>query len=374
MTRDELRRYAVARAFGEPTDLLAAIRKLGYVQADPIRAPARAQDLILRHRVNGYGVDDLENQYPQLPLIEDVLHNYGFLPREHVTLLYPRMLSSRWRNFIDEHRPLRRKLLDYLGEQDEAHPREVERRLGEGARVNGWGGTSSATTLMLEALHREGRACVRRRDNGLRVYARAPPREAALSPVARADGLIDLVINLYAPLQERTLMRVFSMMGTHKPEVDFAWRIEVQIKRGKYHRSMVDGIAYLYPAHEVVTDCAGDAVRFLAPFDPLVWDRARFEHLWGWAYRFEAYTPPARRERGYYALPLLWREHIIGWANTSLEAGDLRVQTGYVSRKRLRGSTAAFNSSLECEMEQYRCFLLGSTQPAASAVKAVSPP
>ena len=49
-------------------------------------------------------------------------------------------------------------------------------------------------------------------------------------------------------------------------------------------------------------------MRLLAPFDPVVWDRRRFEMFWGWAYRFEAYTPAAKRQLGYYALPLLWRD------------------------------------------------------------------
>lgn len=51
---EDLRRYAVARTLFKPTTLLTAIRKLGFVQADPIRAPARAQDLTLRHRVKDY--------------------------------------------------------------------------------------------------------------------------------------------------------------------------------------------------------------------------------------------------------------------------------------------------------------------------------
>ena len=364
MTLDELRRFTIARAFGPTTDLLSAVRRLGYLQADPIRAPARAQDLILRHRVTAYGVDDLEDQYPQLPIVEDVLHNYGFFPEEHLALLHPRNLSSRWRIFIDEHRPLRRKLLRFLAERPEAHPRDVEKALGAGARVNGWGGTSSATTLMLEALHREGLARVCRRDRGLRIYALAPPRQAALSPVARADGLIALIIGLYAPLQERSLMRVISMMGTYRPGVDFAARIDLLVRRGKYRRSVVDGVAYLWPAHEAVDGMAADEVRLLAPFDPVVWDRARFEHLWGWAYRFEAYTPPARRKLGYYALPLLWRDQVIGWANTSVTDGQLGVQIGYASRKLLRGNTARFNISLECETERYRRFLLGSPRQA----------
>ena len=68
LTLARLRRYAVARSLFEPTSLVRAIAKLGFVQADPIRAPARAQDLTLRHRVAGYKAGDLERRYPKLRL------------------------------------------------------------------------------------------------------------------------------------------------------------------------------------------------------------------------------------------------------------------------------------------------------------------
>ena len=70
------------------------------------------------------------------------------------------------------------------------------------------------------------------------------------------------------------------------------------------------------------------AVRLLAPFDPIVWDRRRFELFWGWEYRFEAYTPVHKRRLGYYALPLLWRDRVIGWANVSMKDGDTAVRCG----------------------------------------------
>ncbi len=358
MTPTELRRHAVARAFRPPTDLLSAIRELGYLQADPIRAPARAQDLILRHRVTGYRAEDLEKKYPQLPLIEDMLHNYGFFPDDHRSLLYPRTLSPRWREFIDEHAALRRKVLRYLLEQEEAHPREVEKRLGTGARINGWGGTSSATTLMLEALHREGRARVSRRDGGIRVYAAAHPRGPALSPIARADGVIRLIVKLYAPMPQRSLMRTIYMMGVYKPDLDYTKRIDLFVKRNEFRREVVDGVSYIWPTHESVPDEVAEDVRFLAPFDPLVWDRTRFEHLWGWAYRFEAYTPLAKRKLGYYALPMLWRDKVIGWANATVDRDHLAIGIGYAAAKP-RG--AEFSSSLKDEAERLRLFL-GSSQ------------
>ena len=72
-------------------------------------------------------------------------------------------------------------------------------------------------------------------------------------------------------------------------------------------------------------------MRLLTPFDPIVWDRRRFEIFWGWAYRFEAYTPAPKRKLGYYALPLLWHERVIGWGNVSVVDGGLRAAFGYSS-------------------------------------------
>src|ERR1700685_3639620 len=90
-----LRRYAIARSLFKPTTLTRAIEKLGFVQADPIRAPARAQDLTLRHRVKGYRAGDLERLYPKLALEEDFFVNYGFLPRTHHALMHPREVKHR---------------------------------------------------------------------------------------------------------------------------------------------------------------------------------------------------------------------------------------------------------------------------------------
>ncbi len=85
ITTEQLRRYAVARSLFRPTTLGRAIQKLGFVQADPIRAPARAQDLTLRHRVPGYRAGDLERRYAELAVEEDFFVNYGFVtPRSPV--------------------------------------------------------------------------------------------------------------------------------------------------------------------------------------------------------------------------------------------------------------------------------------------------
>src|SRR6266567_3584141 len=79
ITLDDLRRFAVSHSLFAPTTTRRALHKLGFVQADPIRAPARAQDLILRHRVRNYRAGDLERRYQALGVAEDVFVNYGFV-------------------------------------------------------------------------------------------------------------------------------------------------------------------------------------------------------------------------------------------------------------------------------------------------------
>jgi uncharacterized protein YcaQ len=96
-------------------------------------------------------------------------------------------------------------------------------------------------------------------------------------------------------------------------------------------------------------------VRLLTPFDPIVHDRQRFERLWGWRYRFEAYTPPAKRTLGYYALPLLWRDQVIGWANVSVERERLMLACGYVEGR--TPTNAGIRAGLGAELERMRVFL-----------------
>ena len=93
----DLRRYAIDRSLFPPTTLKRAIDRLGFVQADPIRAPARAQDLTLRHRVRGYRAGDLERRYAALGVEEDTFINYGFVPRAVFALMHPRADLSRSR-------------------------------------------------------------------------------------------------------------------------------------------------------------------------------------------------------------------------------------------------------------------------------------
>src|SRR5918999_5523339 len=167
MTLGDLRRAAVARSLFAAATLQHALDVLGFVQADPIRAPARAQDLTLRHRVIGYRAGDLERQYPRLDVHEDFFVNYGFVTGAVQALMHPRGGPTPW-NAARGRRV--RALLDFVRARGSVHPREVDEHFSHGTVTNYWGGVSSATTHLLEAMHYRGLLRVVRREAGVRIY------------------------------------------------------------------------------------------------------------------------------------------------------------------------------------------------------------
>src|SRR6202050_2341539 len=183
LTLDHLRRYAVARSLFKPTTLGRAIGKLGFVQADPIRAPARAQDLTLRHRVVNYCAGDLERRYPKLQLEEDYFVNYGFLPRAHHELMHPREPNLRWTRA--RHAKVA-AVLAFVRERVAARPREVDEHFAHGKVTNWFGGSSNASTQLLDQMHYRGLLRVVRRDAGTRVYAAREPNLIAEAGTADA--------------------------------------------------------------------------------------------------------------------------------------------------------------------------------------------
>jgi uncharacterized protein YcaQ len=350
------RRFAVARSLFPPTTLTRALERLEYVQADPIRAPARAQDLTLRHRVKGYRAGDLERHYASLDIEEDFFLNYGFVTRSLQALMHPRSKSRVDRKTRGT---LAQRLLAFVRERGHAHPREVDDHFAHGRVVNYWGGSSSATTHLLEAMHYTGLLRVARRDRGIRIYStheHAPAPEGVAERRARVDALVDVVARIYAPLPASSLSIFARRLRYAVPQWTQELTGAIARARERLAHARVDGVEWYWPAGEQPSECAApDLVRLLAPFDPVVHDRARFERLWAWTYRFEAYTPAAQRKRGYYALPLLWRDRVIGWGNVSVKDGALVSEIGYVDARPPR--ERAFKRELDAELDRVRAFL-----------------
>jgi uncharacterized protein len=359
---DDLRHMAVNQSLFRPTTLKRAIDRLGFVQADPIRAPARAQDLILRHRVNNYYAGDLDRCFAKLGVEEDVFVNYGFVTRSLQALMHPRSQRSvpaGGQPWPPERKKQAQLLLDFVRERGAVHPREVGDHFSHGSVQNYWGGLSKATTHLLDAMHYRGLLRVARREGGIRVYAahqHGPEPIAAAERTVRMDMLVDTAVNIYAPLPGASLSSLLRRLRYAAPQ----WRSEITeaIQRAKRRLShaRINGIDWYWPANKNAGQATPrETVRLLAPFDPVVWDRDRFEMLWGWTYRFEAYTPLPKRKLGYYALPLLWRDRIIGWGNLSVRNGKLVSEIGYVGSRPPR--ERAFRCELEAEMDRMRVFL-----------------
>ena len=349
-----LRRQAIGWSLprtAEPLD--HALARAEFVQADPIQAPARAQELILRHRVRDYRVGDLDRRYPTLAVEEDRLYAYGFVARRLRPFIHPR----RDRDAPDgPPAPTGRaaEVLAFVRDQGVTHPRDVQAHLGHERAANGWGGSSSATTMALEWLHHFGYLRVADRVAGVRRYEVPSDLGEPLDPVERVRGVALVVARALAPAPEASLSAAVKTMtwwmgvpGGGRPI------IRDLLARGDLAAGDIEGTRYVWPADLTPAEADPPArVRFLAPFDPLVWDRRRFGQLWGWEYRFEAYTPVAKRVLGYYAMPLLWRDRIVGWANCA--GADRDVELGYVERP---PAGARYQQALDAEIGRLKIFL-----------------
>ena len=363
ITLNDLRRFAVARSLFGPTTLKRALDRLGFVQADPIRAPARAQDLILRHRVKDYHAGDLERLYPRLGIEEDFFVVYGFLTKRVHDLMHPRANagvpaegSGPWRAAREKRARL---LLEFVRERGAVHPREVDNYFSHGTVKNYWGGSSNATTHLLAAMHYRGMLRVARRQGGVRIYAvhrHGPEPADTAERLSRIDALVDTAVRIYAPFPSPCLSDLVRRLRFAVPQWPSELKNALQRAKQRLSHARVDGVDWYWPAEEDVARFERlNTVRFLTPFDPVVWDRDRFELLWGWVYRFEAYTPAHKRKLGYYAMPLLWRDRVIGWANLSVEKGRLMSEFGYIESR--APSDRSFKRELEAELDRMRFFL-----------------
>ncbi len=357
-TLDDLRRYAVARTLFKPTTLLRAIEKLGFVQADPIRAPARAQDLTLRHRVAGYRAGDLERRYAKLGVEEDCLVNYGFLPRKYLALMHPRIAKRKWSPATKKKAA---EVLAFIQANGPTHPRLIDAEFAHGRTTNAWGGSSNSTTHLLDGMHYRGLLRVARREAGVRIYEAVehPPADSSRAARAeRAAALLELVLRKYAPLPGTSFRYLtYLLLGYGAPHLAKEARAALATAREQLATVRIDRTDWYWPADENPRSsryAPDERVRLLAPFDPIAWDRRRFELLWGWTYRFEAYTPAPKRKLGYYALPLLWRDRVVGWGNASVRDGRLLLQTKFADDT-VRDE--AFKRELADEKERMKEFL-----------------
>jgi len=262
---------------GSATGVLDTVRRLGFLQLDPISSVAPPQHLVLWSRLGSYDRGELDRLlWQERKLVEWLAFVY---PIEDLPLLTARMrrpLTKSATEWLAEHRAFRRYVLRELEQNGPLLSREIEThrsRVGKG-RHDWWG--SRQMGLMLDILAANGEVAVVGRRGNQRVWDLAerwyPDTETI--PWREAKALID--------------ERRFRALG-------------VKLDKGRWlaHADAQDGSV---PARTT----------FLSPFDRLVHDRARAEALWGFYYRLEMYVPKAKREYGYYVLPILRGDRLVG--------------------------------------------------------------
>ena len=263
---------------GSATSVLETVRRLGFLQLDPISTVAPPQHLVLWSRLGSYDRAELDRLlWEERKLVEWRAFVY---PMEDMPLLRARMRrlpTPGGRQFLRANQSFKRYVLRELEERGPLLSREIEThqsRIGKD-RHDWWGARQMG--LMLEVLAGAGHVAVVGRLQGQRVWDLAERwyPETEMVPWREAERLI----------------------------AEKRWRaLGVKLERGRL---------LVHP------DVSADPVpaartTFLSPFDRLIHDRSRTEALWGFRYRLEMYVPKAKREYGYYVLPILRGDRIVG--------------------------------------------------------------
>jgi len=277
---EEARRIAVrAQGLdGSATGVLETVRRLGYLQIDPISVVAPPQQLVLWSRLGAsFDAAELDRLlWEERALVEWRAFIY---PSEDLPLLRARMRHALNRNaneWLRENRSFRRYVLRELEQRGPLLSREIEDHAGLKREHHEWWGTRKMG-LMLEILAARGEVAVVGRRGKQRVWDLAErwyPSSETKVTWPRAQAL----------LEERR----YRALG-------------VRLEKGRWiaHPDAADGPV-------------GDRVTFLSPFDRLVHDRNRALALWDFFYRLEMYVSKAKREYGYYVLPILYGDRLVG--------------------------------------------------------------
>jgi hypothetical protein len=284
---EEARRIAVRSQLldGSARGVLDTVRRLGFLQLDPIATVAPPQHLVLWSRLGPFDTAELDRLlWEERKLFE---YNAFVYPIETLPLMRARMRHNRrttkydrdrWRRaFLQRNAAFRRYVRRELEQRGPLLSRELEDRSVDARLEHRWYG-NRYVGIMLNALHVYGEIAVVGRRGKQRLWDLAERwyPETETLPWRDAQRLL---------AEQR-----FRALG-------------VRLEKGEWvaHRDAQDGPV-------------PDRATLLSPFDRLVYDRDRAEALWDFRYRLEMYVPPAKREYGYYVLPLLVGDRVVGRA------------------------------------------------------------
>ena len=285
MSLAQARRIAVRGQLldGSATTILDTVQTIGFLQIDPIASVATPQHLVLWSRLGPFDTGELDRLLWQ----DKKLFEYGAFirPIEDYPLVLARVRRKRtgkyaWerrgREFLQKNAGFRRHVLRELERRGPLLSRELVDTSVRTWKSGGWYGNRNVT-VMLELLEGRGTVAIVGRRSGHRLW--------------------DLAERWFPPVDPPPLDEAERVLAEKR------WRaLGVRLAR--------DGSWEVHP--EAVDGQVPTRTTFLSPFDRLVYDRDRAESLWGFRYRLEMYVPKAKREYGYYVLPILRGDRLVG--------------------------------------------------------------
>lgn len=299
------------------------IRQMHVLQIDTIHVVARSPYLVLWSRLGDYDPRWLEDLLAEGKLFEYWSHAACFLPIEDYTL-YRRMMQNRqddetgWQRWMDDHAELVNKLMTHIRENGAVRSADFERT--DGVVGNWWNWKDEKTAL--EGLWTLGDLMITKRHNFQRVY---DLRERVLpgwddNDVPEAEVVHEaFVLNTVKALGVTKAAWIADYFRMYKRDALTA--LDKLVKQGVVEKIPVEGWkepGYFHIEQRKAVEAAlkgkipVSKTTLLSPFDPLVWDRARALDLFGFDYKIEVYTPAPKRKYGYFTLPILYNNAIIG--------------------------------------------------------------
>jgi uncharacterized protein YcaQ len=315
--------------------VLRAINDLGYVQLDPTNVVARSHLLVLRARIPDFDARDLEALLASKRLFE---YAAFVLPTDDFAFHAVRMAANRRRmrvagsphaRWLAANAALRRHVLSRLRREEAVATSAFEDRSVSSWESTGWT-RGKNVSQMLEFLWRQGLVTVRDRANGERRWTLASrwlPRTRALPLLAAERFATERAVRALG-IGTFPQLRATYAFGRFVSRRALDW-LE---REGRVRRVAVEGAAareawYVHDddAGELAAREAATRAILLSPFDNLIIDRARTERLFGFRYRMEIYVPPAQRRFGYFAMPILFHDRIVGTVDPRLDRAARRL-------------------------------------------------
>jgi hypothetical protein len=315
-----------------PESVLVVVDRLGSLQFDPLDVAGRNHDLVLQARVAGYRRDLTDELlYGRRLLFEAYNKALNLLPTRELPyyrITWQNGADGRAGELVREQAALAEKVLAAITAEGPKCSSDFERE----AAIDWWWGPTSAARAVLDALGVCGRLSLARRDGNRRYYdltERLFPADVLETRIPEREQLRHKLLSRYRGhglLGSQGSGELWPGTGTaadratlRRELLDRGEIVAVAVEGMRGERFIVgDELPLLAQAEREVGEVAGgDAgeapgCSFIAPLDPLLWDRGALEPLYDFDYRWEVYTPAAKRRWGYYVLPILFGDRLVG--------------------------------------------------------------